>query len=65
MATTIAKMVVGSKVKKFTKDFEGAVGLDEDDESEWEGRGREAVERERGREGGSRREGRSREGGRE
>ena len=36
MATTIAKAVVGSKVKSITKDIEGAVGLGEDEEKESE-----------------------------
>ena len=31
MATTIAKAVVGSKVKSITKDIEGAVGLGDDE----------------------------------
>ena len=36
MATTIAKAVVGSKVKSITKDIEGAVGLGDDEEKESE-----------------------------
>ena len=36
MATTIAKAVVGSKVKSITKDIEGAVGLGDDEEKELE-----------------------------
>ena len=36
MATTIAKAVVGSKVKSITKDIEGAVGLGDDEENESE-----------------------------
>ena len=36
MATTIAKAIVGSKVKSITKDIEGAVGLGEDDDKESE-----------------------------
>ena len=36
MATTIAKAVVGSKVKSITKDIEGAVGLGDDKEKESE-----------------------------
>ena len=36
MATTIAKAVVGSKVKSITKDIEGAVGLGEDEDKESE-----------------------------
>ena len=34
MATTIAKAVVGSKVKSITKDIEGAVGLGDDEDKE-------------------------------
>ena len=34
MATSIAKMVVESKVKGLTKDFEGAVGLDDEEKGE-------------------------------
>ena len=36
MATTIAKAVVGSKVKSITKDIEGAVGLGDDEDKESE-----------------------------
>ena len=36
MATTIAKAVVGSKVKSITKDIEGAIGLGDDEEKESE-----------------------------
>ena len=36
MAATIAKAVVGSKVKSITKDIEGAVGLGDDEEKESE-----------------------------
>ena len=36
MATTIAKAVVGSKVKSITKNIEGAVGLGDDEEKESE-----------------------------
>ena len=36
MATTIAKAVVGSKVKSITKDIEGAIGLGDNEEEESE-----------------------------
>ena len=36
MATTIAKAVVGSKVKSITKNIEGAVGLGDNEEEESE-----------------------------
>ena len=47
MASSIAKMVVGHKVKSFTKDIESAVGLDDDKEQATSEFSREKAEEQR------------------
>lgn len=47
MATSIAKMVVGSKVKSFTKDLESAVGLEDKEQAESSEYSREKAEEQR------------------